>query len=68
MKFNLIKREKIIIENNLHKYYKYIFSRRKVVLVLSNQNEFLDLYNVTKYFRRKFINNFDPNYIEDKTV
>ena len=68
MEFKLIKREKIIIANNLSKYYKYILDTRKIVLVLANQQELLDLHNVTKYFRRKFIKNVDPNNIKNKTI
>ena len=68
MELNIIKRENIIIDNNLSKYYKFIINTRKILLVLANQQEFLDLHNVTKYFRRKFIKNIDLNNIKNKTV
>ena len=60
MELKIIKNKKIKkLFDSYYKYYKYFDESRKLILVLENEYEFLDLWNTQKYFYRNFVENYD---------
>lgn len=60
MKLNIIKNKSTgKLLNSDYKYHKYLDESRKLILVLENEYEFLDLWNTQKYFYRIPIKNYD---------
>ena len=64
MRFNIIKKKNIIIDNSLLIDFNILNNLRKILLVLSNQQELLNLKNTQTYFLRKFVKDYDLNYSE----
>lgn len=64
MRFNIINKKNIIIDNSLLINFNILNNLRKILLVLSNQQELLNLKNTQTYFLRKFVKDYDLDYSE----
>ena len=62
MKLTIIKYKNKIYKN-LYKYYVKLYLFNKIILVLENKYEFLDLYYTSKFFLRKKIKGYDKEDI-----
>ena len=58
MKLRIIKKNNKLLDS-VYKYHEYFQNSRKLILVLANEYEFLDLYNTIHYFYRNPIKNYD---------
>ena len=64
MKLTLTK-EKNKLLKSIYKYYKEYYSFNKIILVLENEYEFLDLWQTQRFFLRKKIKGYDIDDIDD---